>query len=169
MDYKDLKLPLRYGTKAIMRYMSLLFTLILCGYAVMVIFSQAYQNTFFLMKILPFLIIFYSINHIYRNIFTLKNITIKDNELVLFYLLKKKIIIKWENIIKIETIITPRRYFNLYFTNKTDEKIISIDMSFKNIIEILNYIKYFAPHIETDEFVSSLIFKIDSFEKSNEK
>jgi hypothetical protein len=41
-------------------------------------------------------------------------------------------------------------------------------MAYKNIMDIINFIKVLAPHIETDEFVESLLFVPKNVENKDE-
>jgi len=67
------------------------------------------------------------------------------------------VIIKWEDLKKLEANIQKGKYFVVHYVVGEEMKKFQFSMAFKDMIDIINFIKVLAPHIETDEFVGSLI------------
>jgi len=176
---ENLKLPIKYTHPLFSRYFTLFLGLMVIVYMFFVIFTKTNLDTPTFRKVLPFIIILFAFDSVSRNLFTLNQVTIAEKSIQFSFLLKKKMIIKWEDIVKIEAHVGKKKYFTLYYSQVLKEDQIEVSqqsintinsnlkkffflMAFTNIIEILNHIKTFAPQIETDEFVSSLLITPNS-------
>jgi len=169
MNIKDnLKLPFHYIFPPFLRYFTLLIAICLFAFSVYAIATKVYSDSSTIVKVFPFLIIFFAYDSLYRNLFTLNRVSFFSEYLQLSFLAKKKIVIKWEDIVKIDNNLNKKRFFIIHYKQGEVEKQFALQMSFPNVIDILNFIKIFAPHIETDELVSSLMFVLkDDITKIN--
>jgi len=158
------ELLLKYEFPKFTRYFTLFMGISLIIYSVFIISTQINSDSSTLKKFLPMIIIFFAFDSVYRNLFSLNKILISNETIKFSFLAKKSTIIKWENMVKIETFVGKKKYFLIHYksflTSKCNDETTSfqLPMAFKDIIYIINWITKFAPHVETDEFVSSLLF-----------
>ena len=168
--------PKKYKHPLFSRYFTLCLGILVIAYMFFYIFTQVNLDTPTFRKVLPFIIILFAFDSVSRNLFTLNQITFKETDIHFSFLLKKKLVIKYEDLLKIEAFVTKKKYFSLYY--KASERVVanpketfdvesiereikkfSFPMSFANIIEILNLLKTMAPQMETDEFVGSVVIR----------
>jgi hypothetical protein len=156
---KEIQYPIVYTTPRFARYFYLSFGVAVILYTVFFLFTQINaETTSVLKKVIPFIVLFFSINLISTNITSLYKISIYADFIQFSYLAKKKIVIYWKNATKLEACTSRGKSFVIHYIENEKEKQYYIPMGFNNIIDVVNLIKYLAPHIQTDEFVTTLIF-----------
>jgi hypothetical protein len=111
-------------------------------------------------KILPFVIVFFAYHAISTNLLSLNRITINEQFITFSAIAKKKIVIKWTDIKRVDSIIE-KKVFVIHHLKGEQLQQYRVPLTFKNILDILNFIYLMAPHIETDDFVQSFIYTQD--------
>jgi len=152
------KLPIHYLFPRFIRFFSLTMASLIMAYAIYMILFDIYADSSFFKKLFPFLIMFFTFDSIYKNLSTLHTVSFYDKYLQLSFLAKKNITIAWENIVRIDTNEINKRVVYIHYMQDGSKKTFPFVMSYPNFIDILNFIKIFAPQIETDDMVNSLIF-----------
>ena len=164
---EKLKLPMHFVFPPVIRCSTLLFGFFGLACVFYIIFTRLTSDASLFVKIVPFVCIFLLYDSISRNLFSLNKITISENNLQFSYLLKKKMQIEWQDIVRLDSHFTKNKFFVIYYRTSPakhiegTEEILSkyyFPAAFKNVLDVINLIKLYAPHIETDEFVSSLIY-----------
>jgi hypothetical protein len=154
---EELELPIHVEFARNMRVITVFLTLVIMAYVIYYITTQVYDDTRLIFKILPFVILFVLLEPIYKNLFTPYKISLTEEALVFTYLAKKRLIINWADLKKIEKYKGRGKFFLLHYTDNGIDKKFYMSMVFKDILHILTFIKIIAPHIETDDYVSSLL------------
>ena len=158
----DLKLPLVFEFAKYTRWIALFFGVIIFLWALFLVIPQLNSDSHILKKITPFLILFFAWDVIQRNLFSIRKITMTESSLLFFYIAKKTTTIPWNDLLKLEKYQGKGKFFVFHYKNGDETKKYFFPMVHKDIIDILNFCKIIAPHIETDDFVSSLLIKIDN-------
>jgi len=157
----DLKLPIKFEFAKYTRYISLTLGIVVICWSLFIVIPKLYSDAHILIRLMPFLVIFLGFDVVQKNLFSIKKIVMSDEALQFFYIAKKRTYIKWENLLKIEKYTGRGKFFLFHYKNNDKTEKYFFPMAHKDIIDILNFIKIIAPHIETDEFVSSLLIKIE--------
>ena len=157
----DLKLPLVFEFAKYSRFITLFFGFLIFFWTLIMVVPQIHSDSHVLRKITPFLILFFAFDVIQRNLFSIRKIVMNSDALQFYYIAKKRTIIVWHTLLKVEKYHGKGHYFLLHYVEDGIPKKYFFPMVHRDIIDILNFIKIIAPHIETDDFVSSLLIKID--------
>lgn len=159
MNIKDsINLPQTFQFPKFTRYFTLVLGVCVIIYSLFFLFTQINSDSAVFKKILPFIIMFFAYDSVSRNLFSLNKIILTQRNIQFSCIAKKTLIINWEDMLKLESYLVKGKFFLLHYSENGVEKKYYFPMAFKNIIEIINFIKQFSPHLETDEFVKSLIF-----------
>jgi len=151
-------LPIHYLFPRFIRFFTLTIAILLLFYAVYAIAFRTYSDSSTIKKLFPFAILLFTLDSLYKNLFMLHTVSFYKDFLQLSFLAQKKIVIPYADMVKIDTNPQNKRYFYIHYTQQGIAKQFLFQMSYPNVIDILNFIKIFAPQIETDELISSLIF-----------
>jgi len=155
----ELKFPIVFIFPKFLRYSTLTIGFGALILAICWVVFRINEDASTIQKILPFVAMFLTYDSIQRNLFTLNKVIMTDEHIEFAYIAKKSKIIRWDSLIKLDSTVTvKRKHFTLHYTVEDTTKTFDFSMAFKNIIDILNYIKRIAPNIETDEFVQSLMY-----------
>jgi len=112
-------------------------------------------------KILPFVIVFFAYHAVSTNLLALNKVVIDESSIVFSAIARKKMVIKWTDIKRVDSIIE-KKVFVIHHLRGEQLHQYRVPLTFKNILDILNFIYLMAPHIETDEFVQSFIYTHDA-------
>jgi len=159
--HKNIPLPMHFDFAGKTRIFSLVVSVIMIAYSLYYITTQITSHSAMYRKILPFIILFLALETLLKNLLSIKRITLTAKTLEFSYLVQKKIIIAWETLLSIEKYHGRGRYFLIKYQKNGETQKFFLPMLYKDIISILNFIKLLAPHIATDEFISSLIIDLD--------
>ncbi len=154
---EETKFPVTYRFSRFTRGFTLLLALLIVAYSLFFIFSHVNQNSRTFQKVLPFIILFFAIDSVSRNLFSINKITLFEEKVGFFFIGKKNIFIPWLNLKKMEVYTGKQRLFVIHYIENGIDKKFYLSMQFPNMLEIVNRIVYFAPHMELDDFVTSLI------------
>ena len=157
----DLKLPLIFEFAKYARVVTLFFGFLIFFWTLIMVVPQISSDSSLWRKLTPFLILFFAIDVIQRNLFSIRKIIMNNESLQFLYIAKRKTVIYWGDLVRIEKYQGRGNFFLFHYREGEEVKKYFFPMVHRDIIDILNFIKIIAPHIETDDFVSSLLIKID--------
>ena len=162
------KFPRSYRFNAFIRWFTLIFAAAAIVYSVWLIFNKIEADSSKLVKIVPFLIIFFASNSLMRNLFSLNTIVFKENEIVFRFLARKSVRISWKSIRKMELEDARHKMIKISFeADDGKNKIFRFSLSFPKMLEIINGIAEMSPQAEYDQFLQNVI--VDTNEKSGVK
>ncbi|MCF7919897.1 MAG: hypothetical protein K9N06_08285 [Candidatus Cloacimonetes bacterium] len=151
-------LPRSYWFNQFIRWFTILFASFAIAYAFWLIFKRIDADSSTFNKVVPFLIIFFAINSLLRNLFSLNRLLFTEQSLTLTYLLRKNVNIPWLKISSIK--MTPARQKLLKITWLDDENREmnhEMTLAFPRMLEIINAIVEMCPQVELDEFLDSVV------------
>lgn len=148
--------PKIYRFSRFTRVFTLIMAMLIIAYSIYFILTQINSDSPTFKRVMPFIILFFSIDSISRNLFSLNTLKIFEDRVGFSFIGKRNLFIPWLNLKKIEVYKGKQRMFILWYTENGVDKKYYLSMQFPNMLEIINQISYFAPHAELDEFVSSL-------------
>jgi len=162
------KFPRSYRFNAFIRWFTLIFATAAIVYSVWLIFNKIEADSSKLVKIVPFLIIFFASNSLMRNLFSLNTIVFKKNEIVFRFLARKSVRISWKSIRKMELEDARHKMIKISFeADDGKDKIFRFSLSFPKMLEIINGIAEMSPQTEFDQFLQNVI--VSPSEKSGVK
>jgi ABC-type multidrug transport system fused ATPase/permease subunit len=152
------KLPRSYWFNPFIRWFTILFSVFAVVYGVWMIFNGVYSDSPTIKKVLPFLIIFFASNSLLRNLFTLNRVLFAQQYLRLDYLLRKSVVIKWQNFRSIRMQTPRHKILRITYTDDEGrERSHEFSLAFPHILEILNAMIELCPQVELDDFMESIV------------
>ena len=152
------QLPISYSFPKFLKGFTLFIGVTIVIYCIYVLFNHITPETRRVISVLYWITLVFGVNAIMTNILALHKISLTDTFIKFHYLAKKNVIISWDHICKIETVLGKRKYFILHYFDNDSLKMHQFSMAFTGIVDIIKIIYQKAPHIETDDFVGSLLF-----------
>ncbi|MFA7056544.1 MAG: hypothetical protein WC155_03155 [Candidatus Cloacimonadales bacterium] len=170
-------LPRSYHFSLPTRLTILLFSILVCAYAVYYLLTRVANSSDATMfaKLVPIIIFFAGLNTLSQNIFNIHTLTLTQDKLIAKSLINIKRKITWSSITKISMSKSKKRYVIItYMDEKNRKKEYNLMLVFKDMIEILNSIGELAKNAKYDEFMTSIIVSAEvkkeaKAENSNEK
>ncbi len=151
-------LPRTYRFNRFIRFVTIILALFAIVYAVWYVFSGVTQDSSTFRKIVPFVIIFFAFNSLFRNLFSVNSIIFSNDGIAFRYMGKGTLFIEWDNILKLSVYSGKTRAVQLEYLNRAgDNKTFVFTMNFPNLLEIINSIAELANNAEYDEFMSNVI------------
>ncbi|MCF7911181.1 MAG: hypothetical protein K9M99_01530 [Candidatus Cloacimonetes bacterium] len=149
--------PRSYWFNQLIRWFTIIFSWLAIFYGGWLILNKTNADSSTFTKIVPFLIIFFALNSLLRNLFTINRLIFREDSLEFTYLLKKNVIIMWQDFVSIKLIKARQRILDIsYFGDGGEIKVHELTLAFPKMLEILNAIIEMVPQAELDEFVSSV-------------
>jgi hypothetical protein len=128
------------------------------AYAIWDVFSGITQDSSTFRKIVPFIIIFFAFNSLFRNLFSINSIVFSEKNIAFRFLANKTLFIDWEKLLKLSVYQGKTRAVQIeYLNNKKEKKTFIFTMSFPNLLEIINSIAELADNAEYDDFMTNVI------------
>jgi ABC-type multidrug transport system fused ATPase/permease subunit len=160
--------PRSYWFSPIIRWFTVFFSVFAIAYALRLIFTKINADSSTFTKLVPFLIIFFALNSLLRNLFTLNRLRFKENCLEFHYLMKKTVIINWTDFISIKLRNARQRILDIkYKDHNGNTKTHELTLAFPKMLEILNAIIEMTPQIALDEFMNSIVIAPEKEEIQN--
>ena len=150
-------LPRKYIFNQFIRWATLLLGLAAVLYALWVIFYKLHADSPRFFKLVPFIIIFLAANSILRNLFSLNSILFTQTDIRFRFLARKTVIIRWDSIYRITMGKDRQRAINIFYREAEVEKKFLMQLSFPNMLEIINSIAEMCENAEYDEFLKSVL------------
>jgi len=142
-----------------LRIFSIIIAILALVWSVYYIIFEINPATPWFKKISPFLVIFLVINVLYKNLWRVNSINIKEKYLQLKFILRKKICINWNLIKKLEFSIKLHKSIILTYNENDKEKQVIIPRGIREIISALNLIAEKSPNLQLDDFMKTIITK----------
>ncbi|MFA5498169.1 MAG: hypothetical protein WC327_01300 [Candidatus Cloacimonadia bacterium] len=146
--------PRTYRFNPFIRWFVILLSMFAITYAVSYIFNYIDSATKTFQKIVPFVIIFFALNSLTRNFYSLNTVLFRQEGLVFKYLGKKSVPISWDQLRKIS--LYPGKTKALKIEYEGDKTLV-ITLNFPNLLEIVNAIAEMRPDLEYDDFLKNVI------------
>lgn len=150
-------LPRTYRFNPFARWFTLLLGSFAFVYSIWFIFSKISTETKFAQKSIPFLILFFTLNSILKNLLSINSIRFDKDKIKFRYIARKSVSIPWESIKKMAySAVRPRSIKITYLLQDIEQKFL-FPISFPNMLEIVNSMAELLPDIEYDEFLQNVI------------
>lgn len=152
--------PKRYRFHPFVRFSMIALSLIAASYSIYFIFIliPRYQNVTMFFKIASVLVLYVSLNTLYKHLTSLNSVIITDDKLELRFLLKKTIVIDWRNLKRMEIYKVITHFWKLTYVDKNGtEKIFRTALAFPGIVDILMTIQERKPDLELNELLSQVL------------
>ena len=152
-------LPRSYRFNQFIRWTTLLLGLAAIAYALWVVFSKIDIGSPKFFKLVPFIIIFLAANSVMRNLFSLNSILFTEKKIVFKFIARKSVAINWKTIIKMEFGSTRHRVIHIFYREGDKDKKFLMNLSFPNMVEIINSIAELCDGVEYDDFLKKVIIE----------
>ncbi len=149
--------PRSYWFNQFIRWFTIIFSFLAITYAFWIIFTRINTDSSNFIKIVPFLIIFFALNSLLRNLFTLNRLVFRLDCLEFHYLLRKTFYIAWEDFISIKMIRARQRILDITYRKSEGEAVQELTLAFPKMLEILNAIIEMTPQVKLDDFMESIV------------
>ncbi len=156
MERIKVTLPKTFHFNPALRWFTILLGFMASGYSAYVIITKITLESSGATKIIPFVIIFFAMTSLMRNLITLNTVRLEETRVIFGCILKKAIAINWTDIYKIHFQASRYKAFRIYYKENGEEKMYLLTISFPKMVEIINMIVQKCPHAETDEFVDNV-------------
>ena len=161
--------PRSYHFNPFIRWLVILLSLFAIAYSVFYIFTEIDAQTSTFRKIVPFIIVFFAANSLFRNLFSLNSILFKKEGIEFRYLAAKSLFINWTNILKMSLYQGKTRAIRLTYLFNNEQKDLIFTMNFPNMLEIINSIAEMCSHLEYDEFMRNVTLTEEERAAAREK
>lgn len=162
IDINQLKgLPRKYKFKQFIRWFTLFLGTAAIIYSLWVIFAKLNVDSPKFIKFAPFAILFFALNSVMKNLFSLNTIIFTKSAVSFHFLARKKTEISWSNLKKMEFSNDKRRHIILKYLENNLEKQFSFSIAFPNLLEIVNAINEMCPQLEYDDFLKQVVISDD--------
>ncbi len=153
--------PRTYRFNQFIRWFVILLSLFAITYSIYYIFTVIDAGSSTFRKIVPFVIIFFAANSLFRNLFSLNSLRFTRTGIEFHYIASKSISIRWEDIKKMALHSGKVRAIKLTYQVNEQPKELIFTMTFPNMLEIINSIAEMCPHLEYDEFMKNVTLTED--------
>ncbi len=161
--------PRVYRFNPFIRWFVILLSVFAIAYSVWYVFTAIDAETSTFHKIVPFVIIFFAANSLFRNLFSLNSILFRKDRISFRFLASKTVSIPWDNIRKLSLYPGKTRAVRLHYFSGDEEKQLIFTMTFPNMLEIMNSIGEMCPHLEYDDFMKNIILTDKEREEARKK
>ncbi|MCD4817565.1 MAG: hypothetical protein K8S23_02610 [Candidatus Cloacimonetes bacterium] len=159
MDSLDSKkLPRVYKFNQLVRWFTLILGTTIIVFTLWHIFFQISPDVTKFKKIIPFIILFLTLNSVLKNLFLVNSIYFTKNFVKFRYIARKSVIICWSEFRKMEFKVDKRqKSIKITYVVNDLEKSYLLSLSFPNMLEIVNGMAELAPQTVFDEFLKNVI------------
>ena len=149
--------PRTYKFNPFVRWFTILLAIFAIFYAVWYVFSAVDADPPLVRKLIPFIIIFFAANSLFRNLFSLNSILFKNEKIVFRFLMQKNTHIEWQKITRLTLYQGKSRAIQVDFQENGNPRTLIVTMNFPNMLEIINSIAELCPDIELDDFMKTVV------------
>ncbi len=154
-------LPKSYKFNQLIRWATILIGLFAFCYAFWIAFFSGGIDggSGKIAKAIPFLIMFFALNSLIRNLFSINKVTLTRHIVQFSQIVLRPKEIFIDSIKKMEIVGVRARIIKISYNEIDNDKLqeFSFSISFPNILEILNGIYEISPQIELDSFLKSAL------------
>jgi len=164
--------PVRYRFHPAVRYFILALAALTAFYSAyfIIILIPSIQKFTIAFKLISIITLYVSLNSIYKHLTSLNSVIISKDSLELRFLLRKRIIIPWSSLIKMDIYKVITHYWKvIYRNNQGDTKTFKTSLAFPGIVQILLSIQDHKPDVELNDLLSKVLqFKRNTIPKPEE-
>ncbi|MBW6514007.1 MAG: hypothetical protein K0B87_04545 [Candidatus Syntrophosphaera sp.] len=164
------RMPVRYRVNPIVRVPAMILHTLLVGWSLWVLFSYVRADSAWWIKVLPLVVLFVSLDSLFRHLTSLNAVIFTPECLWLRYILKPPVAIEYDRIVSLELRKVLTYYVFLGFTDRSGKKrLIKTQASFPRMIEIMYNIADLAPQIVMNEELNKMIEVIRNIKNRQEQ
>lgn len=149
--------PRKYYFNQFIRWFTLLLGIGAILYAFWAIYYRIDADSAKVIKIIPFIIMFFAANSVIKNLISINVITFTKEHICFSYILKKQVIIPWNKIKTMSYGIGRQRVVITEYEKDGNLVKFVMSLAFPRMLEILNGIAEICPDIEYDDFLEKII------------
>ena len=152
------RMPVRYRMPVFMRILGIVIHSLISGYCIFMLFTRVSSNTHILLKILPLVILFISLDALFKHFTTLNSVIFTSECLWFRYLLLPSVPIEYDKISAMELRRVLTWYMFLEFTDSRGKRrLLKNPASFPKMMEIMYNIADLAPQVRMNEELDKMI------------
>lgn len=165
------RFPVRYAQPQLLRLLMIGLALLVIAYSLFFLTRFVDRDTPVFFKLLPLIIMFVGLDSVLRQTTSLNAITFYEDRLCLAFLLRKKIVISYKDIKRLDIYRKITYYIHLSYNDESGaSKLFKTPASFPKILEIVFNIADLAPQVEMNELLSQTVKLLRTkMEKTNEE
>ncbi len=151
-------MPVRYRVPVLTRVLGILAHSLISGYCIFVLFFIIRNSTPFLMKFLPLVVLFISLDSLFKHFTTLNSVIFTPECLWFRYLLLPSVPIEYDRISAMELRKVITYYMFLEFTDRRGRKrTLKSPASFPKMMEIMYNIADLAPQAKLNDELDKMV------------
>ena len=164
------RMPVRYRVPVITRVLGIAAHLLITAYFIWFLFTKVSTDSHFLMRILPILAIFISLDALLRHFSTLNSVVFTPECIWFRYLLLPSRAVEYESITRMELRKVVTYYMFLTYTDQRGKtRILKNPASFPKMIEIMYNIYSLAPQAQLDPELEKMMGVIKRSKEAQEE
>ncbi len=149
--------PRTYSFNQFVRWFVMLLSIAAIVYGMYIIMYMIGPDASKFSRFAPFFIIFFALNSLLKNMYSLNNIRFESDKLIFCYIAKSNVAINYKDIIKLKFGKGKSRSITINYKTDSGEKSLTFTASFPNMLEILNSIAETNLNIEFGEILKNII------------
>ncbi len=149
--------PRTYSFNQFVRWFVLLVSISACVYGLYIVLYVVTPEASKFSRFAPYFIIFFALNSLLKNLYSLNKIRFEEDKLIFKYIAKPQVAIYYKDIIKLKFGKGKSRVITLNYNTDKGEKSLTFTASFPNMLEILNSIAETNLNIEFGEILKNII------------
>jgi hypothetical protein len=150
-------LPRTYRFNQFVRWFTLILGCFAFLYSIWYIFTGIQANMTFLKKMIPFLIMFFTLNSVLKNLFSINSIRFTKEKIKFCYLARKNVAIRWDSIRKMSYSAARPRAIKIVYQQNGETKEFLFPISFPNMLEIVNSMAELVSDVQYDDFLENVL------------
>ncbi|MGC9361729.1 MAG: hypothetical protein ACP5F3_02265 [Candidatus Syntrophosphaera sp.] len=152
------RMPVRYRVNPIVRGFAIVANVLISGWCLFVLLTYVRADSAWWIKILPLVVLFVSLDSLFRHLTSLNSLIFTPECLWLRYILKPSVGIEYDRITSMELRKVLTYYVFIGFTDRRgNRRIIKMQASFPRMIEIMYNIADLAPQVVMNEDLCKMI------------
>lgn len=164
------RMPVRYRVPVISRVLGIGAHLLISSYFIWFLFARVSVDSSFIIKILPILAIFISLDALLRHFSSLNSVVFTPECVWFRYLLLPSRAVEYENITKMELRKVITYYMYLTYTDQRGRlRVLKNPASFPKMIEIMYNIYDLAPQAQLDPELEKMMNAIKRLKEKQEE
>lgn len=152
------RMPVRYRVNPLVRGFAIVANVLISVWCLFVLFTYVRSDSAWWIKILPLVVLFVSLDSLFRHLTSLNSLIFTPECLWLRYILKPPVAIEYDRITSMELRRAITYYVFIGFTDRRgNRRIIKTQASFPRMIEIMYNIADLAPQVVMNEDLSKMV------------
>lgn len=152
-----LGIPRTYRFNPELRWLTILVAFIATGCSLWFILFRINMDFPVILRILPFLVIFFAFQSMYNQMTMLNAIVFEQDRIMFLTIAKRPVEIPWASFRKMEFSTKGFRSVKITYETPSGPAEYSMTITFRNILEIVNSIAELCPQLEYDPFIKNVI------------